>query len=81
MGSIDLPTPENTKEIPETSFIGHYGNVNSWYIVILTIISLNGEVKNFQYHTEIQSVAVGEDTFQTSILSMLMDLKTLVVCD
>ena len=78
MGSIGLPTPENTKEIPETSFIGRYGNVNSWYIVILTIISLNGAVKNFQYHTEIQSVAVGEDTFQTSILSMLMDLRTLV---
>ena len=79
MGSIGLPTPENTKEIPETSFIGRYGNVNSWYIVILTIISLNGVAKNFQYHTEIQSVAVGDDTFQTSISSMLMDLRTLVV--
>ena len=79
MEGIGLPTPENTKEIPETSFIGRYGNVNSWYIVILTIISLNGVVKNFQYHTEIQSVAVGEDTFQISISSMLMDLRTLVV--
>ena len=79
MEGIGLPTPENTKEIPETSFIGRYGNVNSWYIVILMIISLNGEVKNFQYRTEIQSVAVGEDTFLTSISSMLMGLRTLVV--
>ena len=78
MGSIGLPTPENTKEIPETSFIGRYGSVNSWYIVILMIILLNGVVKNFEYHTEIQSVAVGEDTFLTSISSMLMGIKTLV---
>jgi len=76
---IDLPTPENTKETLEISSIGRCGNVNSWYIVILTIISLNGEVKNFQYHTEIQSVVVGEDTFLTSISSMLMGLRTLAV--
>ena len=35
--------------------------------------------EEFQYHIEIQSVAVGEDTFQTSISSMLMGLRTLVV--
>ena len=78
MEGTDQLILENTKEIPETSFIGRYGNVNSWYIVILMIILLSGVVKNFQYHIEIQSVAVGEDTFQTSISSMLMGLRTLV---